>query len=172
MSSANSTLSGFRPEQSDLPQRDTQRHVRRSALEASLRRKQWYNRTPAGELSVLRPSAGLAGQRKRLAALPSEILNEIFVYLHRQYAFIALPIDRQDFPWNVAGVCSQWRQVVWGMPGAFDTIVIGKPHGSPSLGSAQVEAVGYMLSYILSLTPYLARGYGGIPTLLQHPHFI
>lgn len=95
-----------------------------------------------------------------------EVLSEIFAYFHIDDGFIELPINRREFPWNVAGVCSQWRRVVWSLPGGFRTIAIGAPQGLPdSMAFERVHAMQDSLLYTLSLSTTLV-------SIVAYPHLV
>lgn len=153
-----------------LPPHDAQRHIRKSMLGQrvyDMYHGDWRSRLGTQPPVLCEPAERRTGQRRRVAilSLPPEILNEIFSYFHREYGFIPLPINQRHFPWNIAGVSSQWRRAVWSVLGIFDTIAIGESHGLQDLDTAQVQMIQRDLLHTLSLSTTLVA-------LVVYPHIL
>lgn len=153
-----STSSALRLQPSDdLPLYDPQRNVRKSTLHSRVYHTQLCRAKPPVPCEPAEKRSGLEEQQTMSSQVlvPPEILSEIFGYFHEQDGFIALPINQRDFPWNVAGVCSQWRRVVWNIQGGFRTIIISAPQRYRDFSPAQVKAIRHALLHALSLSTKL-----------------
>ncbi|KAF9455573.1 hypothetical protein BDZ94DRAFT_1316094 [Collybia nuda] len=157
----------------ESPLHDPKRYIRRSTLRHNISQKQLDDMGCTGDREAqTRTRDGPTTTTIQLLMFP-EILLEIFTHLYEQYGFIALPIHRRDFPWNVNAVCSQWRRVVWSMGDICDTIMITGPHGSSYMTHAKMESALHTLTHILSLSAALVSvevkaDFARIPVLHSH----
>lgn len=135
---------------------DPQRNLRKSTLSPRAYDMKLHRAQPLVPYESAEKRSGLEEQLAISSQLmPPEILGEIFGYFHEQDGFIVLPINQRDFPWNVAGVCSQWRRVVWNIQGGFRTIVTSPLQYGREFSPVQAHAIRHALLHAFSLSTQL-----------------